>query len=238
MTDKEMCLSSLRLDRIKTLGFAVQAKVAGKDCVAVLCPYSTCRSGQRVRVRINEVPTIARVRFYEVLAYPDNWEDITDHVAIHATPEELQRVEKDMQQETEDENKWADLIRKHAAKKYELTEGEVLDVGTVYDDDFGYFAFAIMQSDATHIMVPFNAVKHVDQSIAIYVTDADCRNAWDVTDSLQWYTENCVELDEITLNDFILEQVVYHLKMQDMAEARKERQDMAEARKEQEDAGV
>lgn len=225
MTDKAMCLSSLRLDRIKTLEFAVQAKVAGKDCVAVLFPYSTCRSGQRVRVRIDEVPTVARVRFYEVLAYPNNWRDITDQVAIHATPEELQRVEKDMQQETEDENKWADLIRSHAAKKYKLTEGEVLDVGMVYDDDFGYFAFAILEGDATHIMVPFNAVKYVDESIAIYATDAAGRRAWDVTESLQWYTENCVEKEGIDLSDFILEQVVYHLKMQEMAEARKERED-------------
>jgi len=225
MTDKAMCLSSLRLDRIKTLEFAVQAKVAGKDCVAVLFPQISCRSGHPVRVRINDVPTVARVRFFEVLAYPNNWRDITPHVAIHATPEELQGIEEDMQQETEDENKWADEIRKHAAKKYKLTEGEVLDVGMVYDDDFGYFAFAIIRGDATHIMVPFNAVKHVDQSIAIYATDAFSRRAWDVTESLQWYTENCVEPDEITLTDFLLDQVVYHLKMQDMAEARKERED-------------
>ncbi len=225
MTDKAMCLSSLRLDRIKTLEFAVQAKVAGKDCVAVLFPYSTCRSGHPVRVRINNVPTIARVRFYEVLAYPNNWEDITDHVAIHATPEELQRVEKDMQQETEDENKWADEIRKHAAKKYKLTEGQVLEVGNTYDDDFGYFAFAILEGDATHLMVPYNAVKYVDQSIAVYATDVANRRAWDVTESLQWYTENCVELDEITLSDFILEQVKHHLKMAEAREARKERED-------------
>ena len=225
MTDKAMCLSSLRLDRIKTLEFAVQAKVAGKDCVAVLFPQTSCRSGHPVRVRINQVPTVARVRFYEVLAYPNNWRDITPQVAIHATPEELQRVEKDMQQETEDENKWADLIRSHAAKKYKLTEGEVLDVGMVYDDDFGYFAFAILEGDATHLMVPFNAVKYVDESIAVYATDATGRRAWDVTESIQWYTENCVEKEGIDLSDFIIDQVKHHLKMQEMAEARKERED-------------
>lgn len=225
MTDKAMCLSSLRLDRIKTLEFAVQAKVAGKDCVAVLFPQTSCRSGHPVRVRINQVPTVARVRFYEVLAYPNNWRDITPQVAIHATPAEFQKVEIDMQKEAEDENRWADLIRSHAAKKYKLTEGEVLDVGSVYDDDFGYFAFAILQGDATHIMVPFNAVKYVDQSIAIYATDAAGRRAWDVTESLQWYTENCVEKEGIDLSDFIIDQVKHHLKMQEISEARKERED-------------
>ena len=224
MTDKAMCLSSLRLDRIKTLEFAVRAKVAGKDCVAVLFPQTSCRSGHPVRVRINEVPTVARVRFYEVLSYPNNWRDITAQVAIHATPEELQRVEKDMQQETEDENKWADLIRSHAAKTYGVTEGQVLEVGNTYCDDFGYFAFAIVQGDATNLLVPYNAVAHVDHSIVVYATDAAGRRAWDVTDSIQKY-KGCVEEGDLSLEDFILDQVVHHLKMQEMAEARKERED-------------